>query len=248
MGFEDIWAAVGPADPGGATFDPVMAAGLPGPARRWLERSIRAGTPLAREVVLRLSGSVMQGDRRLALTAEERLAPRRGFAWRARGRIGPIVVRVFDHYLAGEGAVEVKLFGIVPMGGERGPDTVASSRGRLAGETLWVPSMLLPQTGVTWSAIDDDRAQVTQSIDGIEESMVVAVDVEGRITELTMERWGTQGVEQAQRIPYGFRILAEREFDGCTIASSLEGGWWYGTDRYDAERASRFTVELAAFA
>jgi hypothetical protein len=162
--------------------------------------------------------------------------------------MGPVTVRVFDHYLAGDGAVVVKLFGVIPMGGERGPDTVASSRGRLAGETLWVPSMLLPQAGVAWVAVDDDRATVIQTIDGVDESVVIAVDGEGRITELAMERWGTHGVERAQRIPYGFRVLAERELDGVTIASSLEGGWWYGTDRYDPERASRFTVEAAAFA
>jgi hypothetical protein len=108
--------------------------------------------------------------------------------------------------------------------------------------------MLLPRERVRWSEVDDDRASVTLTIDGVEESFVVTVDGEGRITELTMERWGTQGVERAQRIPYGFRVLAEREFGGVTIASSLEGGWWYGTDRYDPERASRFAVESAAFA
>jgi hypothetical protein len=248
MRFDDVWAAVGPTEPWTTTFDPGMVEQVPAPARRWLQRSIRPGTRLAREVVLRLSGSVVQGDRRLPLIAEERLAPLQGFAWRARGRMGPITVRVFDHYLAGDGAVVVKLFGVIPMGGERGPDTVASSRGRLAGEALWVPSTLLPRPGVVWASVDEDRARVTQTIDGVDETFVVAVDGEGRMTELTMERWGDQGVDAPQRIPYGFRVLAEREFDGVTIASDLEGGWWYGTDRYDPDRASRFTVESAEFA
>jgi hypothetical protein len=103
---------------------------------------------------------------------------------------------------------------VLPLGGERGEDTAASSRGRLAGESLWVPSGLLPGPAVTWHAVDDTRARV----------------------------------DRPQRVPYGFRVLAERTFGGFTIASQVKGGWWYGTDRYRSDQASMFTVTGAACA
>ncbi|MGA7689187.1 MAG: DUF6544 family protein [Jiangellales bacterium] len=227
------------------TFDPAMTDGLPAPAARMLRHALSPGTPLAAAARLDLTGSVVQGGRRLVLSARELLVPSRGFAWDARASWGPLHVAVRDHYLAGEGKVAVRLLGLVPLGGERGPDTAASARGRLAGESLWVPSMLLPSAGAQWSAIDECRAQVHLQIDGEGEAVTLTVAPDGRVTELAMMRWGTVGVDEPQRIPYGFQVSAETTFGGYTIASSVEGGWWYGTDRYQPEAASRFRVERA---
>lgn len=247
MSLDDIESAIAP-EPWDAAFDPAMTDGLPAPASRLLRRSIAPGTPLAREARLELAGSVMRNGRRMALTARERLVPLRGFTWEARGRVGPIPIVVRDHYHAGHSAVDVRIFGLIPLGGERGDDTTTSSRGRLAAESLWVPSMLLPQDGVAWTGVDDDRARVEFTIDEHRESMVATVDPEGRLVEIRMERWGSAGVERPQRIPYGFRVVAEATFGGYTIAAELEGGWRYGTDGFRPEEASRFTVRDAVFA
>jgi hypothetical protein len=232
-------------EPWGQAFEPSLLDGLPDPARRLLRHAIAEGTPLARQVTLRLSGTVVQGDRRIPLTATERLVPGLGFVWRARGRMGPVWVRVDDHLLHDDSAVRVRLLGLVPIGTDAGPDIVQSARGRLAAETVWVPSMLLPAAGARWVEVDEDRARVVLDIDGHSESMLLTVDGDGRITELHMERHGDVGVSGFQRIPYGFRVLEERTFGGYTLASRLEGGWWFGTDRFDPEHASRFTLEHA---
>lgn len=227
------------------TFDPAMTDGLPDPAARMLRHALAPGAALAGAARLDLTGSVVQGGRRLDLTARELLVPGRGFAWEARASYGPLFVTVRDHYLAGTGDVAVRLLGLVPLGGEHGPDTAASSRGRLAGESLWVPAMLLPSAGARWSAVDEQRAQVHLEIDGERETVTLAVAPDGRVTELTMMRWGAVGVATPQRIPYGFQVSGETTFGGCTIASSVVGGWWYGTDRFRPETASRFRIESA---
>jgi len=246
MRFRNVEAALTRGAPTPVPFDPSMVDEIPEPASRLLRHAIAPGTPLGSRVHLRQTGSVVQAGRRLRLAADEVLVPLRGFVWSARGRLGPVTLRVRDHYLAGDGAVDIRVLG-VPLGGERGPDTVASSRGRLAAESLWVPSMLLPQPGVAWAAVDENRARVDLSIDGATESVVLTVDPDGRITELAMTRWGDVGVERHQRIPYGFRVRAERTFGGYTIAASVEGGWWYGTDRFDPTAASIFAIDAAQF-
>ena len=223
------------------------AGALPDAARRLLAHAITPANTLARRVVLSMSGSIVQGARRLSLTATEQLAPLHGFAWTARARLGPAVVVVRDHYFHDDSRVDVRLFGVIPIGGEAGPDTTASSRGRLAAESIWVPSMLLPQPGIAWSGIDQDKATVTMSIGSSRESVTVTVDERGRLMELAMHRWGNVGVPHHQPIPYGFRVLAERTFDGYTIPSFLEGGWWFGTTRFDPDRASRFVITQAQF-
>jgi hypothetical protein len=184
----------------------------------------------------------------MRVTARELLVPARGFAWEARASVGPLWLRVRDHYLDGDGAVDVRLFGVVPLGVERGKDVAASSRGRVAAESFWAPTTLLPQAGARWSAVDDERATVCVSIDGQEESVTFAVDDDGALRELTMMRWGDAQVEEHQRIPYGFSVLEERCFEGVTIASRLRGGWWFGTDRYRPDEASTFEVLRARYA
>lgn len=220
-------------------------ASLPEPARRYLSRANEGPPPTTSGCRLRMRGSVLRNDRRLALEADETLVPGQGFHWRARARLGPVVVTVTDYYLRGDSRVDVRAFGVVPMGGERGPDTVASSRGRLAAESVWAPWTLMPRAGVRWSAADADTAVVHLDIDGVEESVQLRVDGEGRLLEVSMQRWGDVDVAEPARLPYGFRVVEERSFGGVRIPSRLEGGWWYGSDRYRPEHASRFIVEKA---
>ena len=247
MSFADADAALAATPAATGTFDPAMVTGLPEPAARLLRHAIAPGTPLARVARLRLEGSVVQRGRRLALTAVERLVPGVGFTWSARGAFGPLWVAVRDHYHEGSSAVDVRLLGVLPLGGERGEDTAASSRGRLAGETLWVPAGLLPQPGVAWHPVGDSQARVDLSVGGATESVTFTVDPDGAVSEIAMQRWGSVGVDRPQRLPYGFRVLAERTFGGFTIASQVKGGWWYGTDRYHPEEASTFTVTDAVY-
>lgn len=231
--------------PAAETLDDVAA--LPPPARRFLEHACGSRAPTASGVRLTMTGSVTQAGRRLALRADEVLVPSHGFVWRARARIGPLAITVSDHYFQRSSRVEVRLLGLVPIGGESGPDTAASSRGRLAAESIWVPSMLTPRPGVRWTAVDDDCAQVHLAIDGSEECLTLCVDSTGRLKALRMRRWGNVGVPAHAALPYGFACADEGEFGGYKIPTRLEGGWWFGTDRYRADEASRFVVTGAMF-
>lgn len=249
MRFADALAGLGGVSGSGdGHFDPRLVADLPQPARRMLQRAIPSGAALARRTMLELSGEMTANGRRMAVTARELLVPGRGFAWEARAALGPLWLRVRDHYLDGDGAVDVRLLGVVPLGAERGQDVATSSRGRLAAESFWAPTTLLPQAGARWTAVDDQKATVHVSIDGHEESVTFAVDDDGALTEVTMLRWGDVQVQEHQRIPYGFGVVEERTFEGYTIASTLRGGWWYGTDRYRPDEASTFEVQRARYA
>ncbi len=249
MRFGDALVGLGAAaERGDEVFDPGSVTDLPEPARRMLVRAIPPGAPLAGRVMLDLEGEVTAMGRRMGLTARELLVPGRGFVWEARAAIGPLWLRVRDDYLDGDGAVDVRLLGVVPLGHESGQDVSMSSRGRLAAESFWVPTTLLPRSGARWSPVDDHRATVTLSVDGHEESVTFRVDDDGALTEISMRRWGDVQVREHQRLPYGFRVLEESRFEGFTIATTLRGGWWYGTDRYRPDDASAFEVRRARYA
>jgi hypothetical protein len=217
---------------------------LPGPARRYLSHSIREGTPLHRSVELRQkSWMKLDPDRpHVELDSTEKLTPGVGFLWHARARMKGIRIRITDHYLGGEAAVRVSVLGLLPVVNERGPDVARSGRGRLAAESPWCPTALVDSGSVRWEEVDDDSVRLVQTVDGEDVAITLEVDGEGRLTRITMQRHGNEGRDDWGPTPYGFDVLDEDTFGGVTVPTVLRGGWWYGTDRYDRDAASRFEV------
>ena len=228
-------------------FSTELVADLPDPARRYLLHAIAPGTPLARAVRLRRVGWMRPrpGGPRIALTADEVLAPRIGFTWTARARMFGLPVRVQDYYYANEGGVRVAILGLIPLARETGEDVIRSSRGRLVAEAVWCPTALVGP-GVRWDAVDADRARFTLAVDGDSIPVTIRVDTDGALREVTLERWGKVDVPAARPIPYGFEVAEEATFEGVTIPMRLRGGWWYGTDRFDPEAAAEFVIRAAS--
>ena len=180
----------------------------------------------------------------MEVTADEVLNPSKGFVWAARMKMGLVPVTAADHYLSGDGAVDVTALGIFPAAHEAGPDVTRSSRHRAAAESVWVPSSLLSGA---WEAIDTHHARVTTTLDGEAIPMTLTLGEDGRLREVQMMRHGKEGVDTWQLIPYGFLVDEERTFGGYTIPSVIWGGWWYGTEEYDPDTASGFEVLEAEF-
>lgn len=232
-------------------FDPAMVEELPEPARRFLRHALAPGTRLARAARFdtRFWMKLRPEEPHTELTGEEVLASW-GFLWRARARMGLMAVRVRDHYADGQGAVAVTALRVVPLVRSGGPDVTRSARDRLAIErVVWLPSSLVPGMAFApeeeprWEAQGDERVRLTLRIDGHDVPITLRTARDGRLREATLQRWGDQGVDAHQGIPYGVTVEREESFGGLTIPTRLAGGWWYGTERYRPDDASRLTLE-----
>ncbi|MBM7804952.1 hypothetical protein JOD57_000789 [Geodermatophilus bullaregiensis] len=225
-------------------FDPSMVADLPEPARRWLVHAITPGTPLWGSVVLTMRGEIRLGAWR-PFTARQVLAPPRGFVWAARARFLGLPVTGFDRYSSGSGQMDWRLGGLVPVMTATGSDVTRSAAGRLAGETALAPTTF---RAATWTAgADEDRTVVTWRIDDHEERAEFRVDPDGRLLEVTMQRWGDPDGVPFGRHPFGVAIEAEDTFGGVTIGSVLRAGWWWGTDRQPEGEFFRARITGARF-
>ncbi len=149
-------------------FRPEQLVELPGPAQRYLAHAIRPGAKLASYVQLTMEGTIRLGSNWLPFRAEQVLAPPRGFVWRAVVRSGVMRMSGADHYGAGSGAVDFWLWGIIPMVRASSPDTSRAARARLAAESFWLPSSLLPGKHVHWRPVDDGTAEVIVNLDSEE--------------------------------------------------------------------------------
>ena len=174
--------------------------------------------------VLKMSGEIRvdPGGPWSPLTAEEVIAPRRGFVWKAEIRMGRLLLKGADYYADGRARVRFGLFGLIPLVRACGPGVSRSARGRLAVESVWVPSGLLPQQGVTWEAVDETHAKATFTIDGEELSLTLEIDHEGHLREVVLPRWNE---DEGEYLPFAAVITEEHEFDGYTIPTAISAGW-----------------------
>lgn len=218
-------------------------AGLPEPVQRYLRHGIPSVGPLAALVRLQLRQEISSkkteaGSRAHVLEVEQ---------WLSRqGSVGEGVLRrgVGRHatfwYLDGKGAGRETALGY-PMIVNAGPHSVKVLQRRFLHELIWLPSALLPDQGVVWTALGESHIRAELSLDGEKSTLDLKLGPDGRLLEAVSQRWasvGTGGV--FTDIPFGLVVDEERGFNGYTIPAKVRGGFWYGTDRY----VESFLVEI----
>lgn len=215
---------------------------LPAPARRLLDTAATGGRSDRSAVVLDMEGEIKL-QRWMPFVAQQVLYPGRGFVWNAT--VGRPWLRFTggDAYRDGQGSLEFRLFGLVPVVRAAGPDVARSAAGRLAAETVaWAPQALLPSAGVSWRPIDDDRAAVCQEFDGHVSDVTVTVDQQGRLRELVTMRWGTPPGEEFGLHPFGGSVTSVGVVGGRTVAVEGTVGWHWGTERQDEGQFFRYRI------
>jgi hypothetical protein len=223
------WNALDEAGPG-TPFSASMVEGLPDPARSYLLRAIPLGAPLAASVEFSMTGTIRTspGGDPMPLTAEQILSAH-GLVWRARAGTGPMRIVGFDRYLDGEGEMRWWLAGLIPVASAGGPDVSRSAAGRVAGESVLLPPLLLPAAGARWEAIDEHRARVTRRLDLDDVTLTLTVDDEGRLTHVSLMRW-REDAGAGEPGPVRFDVDFSGEFTEARyrIPAEMRAGWRLG--------------------
>jgi hypothetical protein len=215
--------------PAGRSFDPDdVDPRLPDPTRRWLRHAITPGTPLAHAAFLEMTGEIRLGRWR-NFHASQLLAPGHGYVWAASTRFAGLPVTGFDRYSNGSGEMRWRMGGILPFTSEAGADISASAAGRLAAELALLPTAY---DVASWRPDGPDRFVGSMFIDGRAESVTFNVDREGRLREVRLSRWGSPLGLRYSRYTFGVICLDEGTFDGITIPTAFNAGWFVGTERW----------------
>ncbi|MDA8238377.1 MAG: hypothetical protein M0T75_10965 [Chloroflexi bacterium] len=222
---------------------------LPAVARRYLNHAIGPLAELADSVELELRGSILQKGRWFSFTAHERLEAGVGFHWAARLHWGPLMLAGVDQLRSGQASLDFRLFGRLPFLHASGPDVIRAAHGRLAIESLWLPSATHPDLGARWSVPEPtqpDRAEVRLAVDGEEAVVTMVVDPSGRLESAWVPRWGDPTESGSYGLhPFGGVLEDETTFDGYAIPGRLRAGWGYGTPAY--RESFRFEITGASY-
>ena len=247
-GFADAtWAALATAPAGAAQrFDPASLDGLPAPARRYLDWALPRGAPLSSRVELGMEGEIKLGGRWLRFTARQILRAGFGFVWAPV--VGGRVLRfVGADALGPDGAqIEFRFHGRIPVVKGTNEDVRRSAQGRLAAETVaWLPQALTPQSGARWVGVDDQRSVVTINAAGDDIDVEVAVDDDGRLRSLGLQRWN-DSAKPPGYAPFGGTVDSVHVVsDGVRIAGSGTVGWGWHTPRQSDGVFFRYRITAA---
>lgn len=235
------WDDLARPDSGRGVFGPDQLADLPEAAQGFLGAALSPGVALTPVVRLEMEGEIKLKDW-TPFRARQVLRAGEGFVWEATAGRPPVVSKGGDSYWRGEGSLDFRLWGLIPVARDAGPDVDRSAAGRLAVETVaWAPQFLVPGSGARWSGVDSSTALVNVPAGETTFDVTVTVDDEGRLRQVSTLRWGKAG-GVLDLHGFGGAVDEHRDITGVTIATRGRVGWWWGTDRQSEGEFFRYRV------
>lgn len=217
---------------------------LPEPAARWVRRCVATDAPAYTQVRLELEGITKIGPWH-RFTATQTIRPRHGYRWKVRTWVAGAPVVGVENMWPSSARRHWLAAGLVPFGRAEGPELLCSAAGRLAAESVFVPTA---SALASWdvSALDDS-AFATWRIGSRVDRVRLDVAPNGRLRSVSLRRWGTPPGGRYGRHPFGLRFEDEMTVGGVTIPASMTASWWWGTDRQDEGTILRARVVAAHF-
>jgi hypothetical protein len=147
------------------------------------------------------------------------------FDWRAR--TGPAgLVSVVDRFSGGEGALEVKALGFIPLARAGGtPDVARGELMRYLAELPWAPAAILLNRHLAWRSLPDGRLIVSANTPATTAEVELTLDADGRIaTAFAPDR--PRAMKQGfVASPWRGRFSDYRQVGGIWIPFAGEVGW-----------------------
>lgn len=219
---------------------------LPEPARRCLGHALGERLGGVETVELEMHGQIKLSGWR-PFKARQEINKRLGMIWKAQTRLFGLPVRGFDRVWHGYGTSEWWLLGFIPMVFAHGRNISRSGLGRMAAESIWIPSRLV-ESDVLWKQTGPDSASFEIELFGETTVVELHLAASGKIETISFLRWGKPVGLPFGEYPFGGYVDEEATFDGFTIPSRLRLGWHFGTDRFESEgEFFRATVDRAVF-
>jgi hypothetical protein len=214
-----------------ARFDPAELEGLPAPVRRFFGKALTPGQGIVTAVQLSHEGKFNSSDgepKWVPFTSTQRVVTARaGFDWDARIRMAPgMTAHVRDAYVAGEGILVAKLFGLITVADE--PRTIELALGefmRFVAEAAWYPTVMLPSQGARWEAVDDRRARVTLRDGALAVTLTIGFGADDLIETVRADSRVRVSAGTREEMPWGGRFWGYERRDGMLVPREGEVAW-----------------------
>lgn len=243
LSLDGLWDSAPPAGP---PFRPSQIHGFPEPARRYLKHAIASNTPLAAAARLRMHGEIKL-RRWFPFEAEQVIRCDGEMIWSATVRMHGLPIRGFDRPVNREGAMRWTLLGILPIMTASGPDITRSAVGRVAAESVWLPSVFCGDD-VSWTTSDLFHPSAHIEVQGQATVIDLTISDHGRSEAVKLTRWGNPEGTHFHEVGFGAVVEKEDTYAGYTIPTRLRAGWHLRDRRFEADgEFFRVTIDDATY-
>ncbi len=159
---------------------------LPAPVRQFAERGLAGDGSLARAVRITQEAELKRGDGWQSSRAGQHIAVTEpGFVWLAEAPGWPVpAARVVDRFVRGEGLLEVRLLGSIPVARFEGPDADVGEAMRYLAELPWVPDAILANRAISWSEVDAQTVEAAMMVAARRVAVRFVFDEAGDVVEM----------------------------------------------------------------
>jgi hypothetical protein len=176
---------------------------LPQSVRRYVRRALPNQDRLPTLVRFTQRGEMqLRPGRWLPFEAtQEARVDRVEFAWHARFSPAPLLgIRVRDWYRDGDGGLEARLLGLIPVARAAGPETARSEAMRYLAELPWFPHAILGNRELEWRELDASSVEVATKIGSAEAAVTLRFDEAGDVVgAVALDRPRQEGKQFIER-------------------------------------------------
>ncbi|MEA5471944.1 DUF6920 family protein [Spirulina sp. 06S082] len=227
-------------------FRPDDFAHLPEAVRRYLDHAIAPGTAIASAVRLKMHGEIKLKTW-IPFTAEQVVCWERGFIWSATAWMNHLPIVGSDRIVDSVGAMQWKLLGLFPVMTGSGSDITRSAAGRFQTESMLLPSVFCSDR-MSWTSLNSSHLHASFMAQGERAEFDLIIDQKGRLKTAKLPRWGNPEGAEHHYVDFGAIAEEEGSFCGYTIPTRLRVGWYFGSDRFEAEgEFFRATIDDAIY-
>lgn len=219
--------------PSPVRFDAHELEGLPAPVQRYFRAVLTDGQPIIAAATIEMTGTMNMSataEQWKPFTSRQRVVTRKpGFLWDARVDMFPgVPAHVEDSYIAGQGRLMAKVFGLFAVADSHGDGEIARGEFmRYFAEAAWYPTALLPSQGVRWEAVGDASASATIADGPITLTLLFRFNDAGLIASVRAESRGA-GVGKdgvMVMLPWDCGLSDYQRQDGMLIPMAGEAAW-----------------------
>lgn len=206
--------------------------GLPEPVEQYFKHVLSDGQSMisvmeiAQTGVLRIS---TDSNKWLTFEATQLVRPiQKSFVWNAKVKLLPgIFLSVEDKLEKAVGSGKVKLFSIIPIASDKNHIQLnAGALHRYLAEAVWFPTALLPEAGISWTAIDDKRALATLTVKELTVALEFRFNDRNEVESVYTEGRYGQFKGGYQKRAWEGHFKDYREIEGIKVPAYGEVGWW----------------------
>jgi hypothetical protein len=201
---------------------------LPAALERYVEGALPDLENVPRRVRTRQVGEMWlkPGARPKRFTAvQEYAADRVAFVWRASFKIaGFATLRVVDRFRRGEGTLESRLFGSIPLTREKGPAVSEGQAFRYLGELPWVPQAFLANHEIELRELDSRHVEAATEASGTRVALTIELNEDGDIVGVAADA-RPRLEDKGNPTPWSGSFSDYAELSGIRLPTKAEVRW-----------------------